>query len=61
MRATLVKWDAAIVGETPPLDVDPISHPGCIEVIELDEGQLPRTIYRRDNDGTDDLGRTISR
>jgi hypothetical protein len=61
MKGRLVKWDASIVGETPPLDVDPISHPGCIEVIELDEGCDPRTIYRRPEHGTDDLGRTISR
>ncbi len=59
MKGRLVKWDAAIVGEHPPLDVDPIGHPGVIEVIELDEGKTPRTIYRRSDHGTDDLGRTI--
>lgn len=82
MTATLVKWDASIVGETPPIGrwldwngqeirtttaqpgpwaqrlarllgrrwvpgVDAAKHPGCIEVIELNEGQLPQTIYRR--------------
>lgn len=36
-------------------------HPACIEVIELNEGQLPQTIYRRADHGTDDLGRTVSR
>lgn len=61
MKATLVKWDAAVVGEEPPADIDPTTHPGCIEVIELDEGQKPRTIYRRDDHATDDLGRTIPR
>ncbi len=61
MRGRLVKWDASMVGETPPLDVDPVGHPAAIEVIELDEGQLPRTIYRRADNGTDDLGRTVSR
>ena len=60
-KARLVKWDATIVGETPPTDVDPIGHPGCIEVIELNEGQAPHTIYRRNDHVTDDLGRTVSR
>jgi hypothetical protein len=61
MKGRLVKWDAAIVGESPPLDVDPIGHPGVIEVIDLNEGQNPQTIYRRQDNGTDDLGRTVSR
>ena len=61
MKGRLVKWDAAIVGESPPLDVDPVGHPGVIEVIELNEGQLPLTIYRRPDHVTDDLGRTVSR
>lgn len=60
MRGRLVKWDAAIVGENPPLDIDPTTHPGCIEVIEMNEGELPKTIYRRDDHATDDLGSTIS-
>lgn len=61
MKGRLVKWDAAIVGETPPLDVDPVGHPGVIEVIELDEGQDPRTIYRRQDNAADNLGRPVSR
>lgn len=47
MKGTLVKWDAAVVGENPPLDVDPSTHPGCIEVIALNEGEPPTIVYRR--------------
>lgn len=61
MKGRLVKWDAAIVGESPPLDVEPVGHPGVIEVIELDEGKDPRIIYRRQDHAIDDLGRPISR
>lgn len=60
MRGRLVKWEAAIVGENPPLDVDPTTHPGCIEVIEMNEGELPKTIYRRDDHATDDRRCSIS-
>ena len=61
MQGRRVKWDAALVGESPPLDIDPTTHPGCIEVIELNEGELPRTVYRRDDHATDDHGRTLPR
>ena len=61
MQGRLVKWEAALVGENPPLDIDPTTHPGCIEVIELNEGALPKTVYRRDDHATDDHGRTLPR
>jgi hypothetical protein len=61
MNGTLVKWDASIVGETPPQGIDPTTHPGCIEVVELNEGQAPRTVYRREDHATVDLGRTVPR
>jgi hypothetical protein len=61
MNGTLVKWDAAIVGESPPMDVDPTTHPGCIEVIELREGAVPVTTYRRQEHESDDSGRAVSR
>ena len=62
MKATLVKWDAALVGEHPPTHLaDPSSHPGCIEVIALDEGQPPVILYRREDHATDDNGRTVPR
>ncbi len=60
MKGRLVKWDASIVGETPPLDIDPTTHPGCIEVIELNEGEPPHVIFRRDDNAADDHGRTVS-
>ena len=61
MRGRLVKWDAALVGENPPLDIDPTPHPGCIEVIVLNDGELPKVLYRRDDHAIDDSGRTIPR
>lgn len=60
MQGRLVKWDASVVGETPPTDVDPTTHPGCIEVLELQEGQAPRVVYRRIDNASDDNGRTVS-
>jgi hypothetical protein len=42
-----VKWDAAIVGDDPPLDVDPMTHPGCLEVLDLAPGEPPNIRYRR--------------
>jgi hypothetical protein len=62
MRGRLVKWDAAIVGEHPPAEVDANNPPpGCIEIIELVDGQLPQTVFRRDDNGIDDSGRTVPR
>ena len=42
VKHTLVKWD----GE-PPEGAEPIGHPQCIEVIELEDG-VSRVIYRRE-------------
>lgn len=61
MRGRLVKWDAAIVGENPPLDIDPTTHPGCLEVIEMNEGQIPQVVYRREDHAADDHGRPVPR
>jgi hypothetical protein len=47
MTGRLVKWDAAIVGDHPPLDVDPMTHPGCLEVLDLAPGEPPNIRYRR--------------
>lgn len=45
----LYKWDAEIVGDAPPdpTQVDAASHPGCVEIWEMEEGQPARCIYRR--------------
>lgn len=45
----LYKWDAAIVGETPPdpTQIDASQHPGCIEIWEMTEGEPARCIHRR--------------
>lgn len=40
VKVRLVKWDGDDPGE------EPIGHPACIEVIELEGGES-RTIYRR--------------
>jgi hypothetical protein len=61
MKGRLVKWDAAVIGETPPDVENPETHPGCIEIIEMAEGNPPQTIYRRDDHGTDDSGRGTTR
>lgn len=64
MKGRLIKWDAAVTGDTPPhveINEDPSVHPGCIEVIEMHEGELPRTVYRRDDDATDDSRRPVPR
>lgn len=47
----LYKWDAAVVGESPPdpTKVDAASHPGCVEIWEVTEGQPARCIYRRND------------
>jgi hypothetical protein len=42
LRAVLVKWD----GE-PPEGADPIGHPQCIEIIEINPGEEPRVVYQR--------------
>ena len=31
---------------TPPIE-SAVGHPGCIEVLALNEGQLPEVVYRR--------------
>ena len=80
MNGTLVKWDASVVGETPPLGrwvvngrtikettkvphswirslarfvgrewvagVDAQNHPGCLEVIHINDGET-RVVFRR--------------
>jgi hypothetical protein len=62
MKGRLVKWDAAVVGENPPLEVDPSNPPqGCIEIIELCEGQLPQTIFRREDNAVDDSRGSVPR
>jgi hypothetical protein len=43
----LVKWDADMIGETPPVCDDPSQHPACLEVIEILDGEDPKTLYRR--------------
>jgi hypothetical protein len=53
MKGRLVKWDALIVGETPPETETPETHPGCIEIIEMNEGQDPKTVYRRPENADD--------
>lgn len=79
--ATLVKWDASVVGEHPPIGrwihangkvrvskkcpnrfmrgfglmlgytwlpgVDAAGMPGCLEVMELNEGKAPVTTWRK--------------
>ena len=42
VKITLVKWD----GE-PPADADPMGHPQCIEILEVEDGATPTVIYRR--------------
>lgn len=44
------KWDAAVVGETPPdpTTIDASKHPGCVEIWEIVDGQAATCIYRRD-------------
>ncbi len=42
VKTLIAKWD----GE-PPEGADPIGHPQCIEVIEIEDDVL-RTIYKRD-------------
>lgn len=42
VRTRVVKWD----GE-PPEGADPIGHPQCREVLELEHGHAPVVIYKR--------------
>jgi hypothetical protein len=46
----LYKWDAAVVGESPPdpTQVDAAAHPGCAEIWEMAPGEPAKCIYRRD-------------
>jgi hypothetical protein len=45
----LYKWDAEIVGETPPdpTQIDAAAHPGCVEIWEMLPDQPAKCIYRR--------------
>jgi hypothetical protein len=82
MKQTLVKWDASVVGDTPPIGrwlnesgqtlkvtshqprkivqrlaavlgrrwepgVDAASLPGCLEVIHIEPGKAPETVFQR--------------
>jgi hypothetical protein len=44
------KWDASIVGETPPdpTQIDAAAHPGCIEIWEIPPDAPATCIYRRE-------------
>ena len=61
MFGRLVKWDAEkLAGRNPPTDGDPSTHPACLEVIDLAEGEDPKIIYRRDDHATDHERRPVS-
>lgn len=54
-----MKWDASLIGETPPETSEPEKHPACLEVIEMNEGQQPVTTYRRPDHASFDGGRSV--
>jgi hypothetical protein len=47
LSGVLVKWDAALLDGAPPADIDPTTHPACIEVLRLEDDRDPQVIYRR--------------
>lgn len=46
VNSILVKWDSS-VGENPPALDNPSEHPACLEVISIEHGKDPVTLYRR--------------
>jgi hypothetical protein len=54
MKGRIIKWEG-----DPPTEADayvnPETHPKCVEVIEVAEGEAPRVVFKKEdvNNGTD--------